>query len=180
MLLCALVWWFSYDHGRQTARTRVARLEAENISLREKVVLLERDLELLSRAQKEAESSQGPAPQEGLAPGAQAELAPAPAAPPKAGAAADDQARGRLTVKLAENKGLFGGRVVLTMVELDSLDQEALVRAHYRDTGRRLAQLMAPGDIFELEVDGEPHQLYLDQIKGSLAFFLIDSMPGGE
>jgi hypothetical protein len=85
----------------------------------------------------------------------------------------------RLTVKLLENKGLFGGRIVITLVELDSLDQEALVRAHYRETGRRLAQLMAPGDILELDLDGAPHRLYLDQIRGTLAFFIIDGLPGG-
>jgi hypothetical protein len=65
------------------------------------------------------------------------------------------------------------------MVELDSLGKEALVRAHYRETGRRLAQLMAPGDILEIDLDGEAHQLYLDQIRGTLAFFLVDDMPGG-
>jgi hypothetical protein len=38
---------------------------------------------------------------------------------------------------------------------------------------------MVPGDVFALEVDGEPHSLYLDQIRGALAFFIIDGLPGG-
>jgi hypothetical protein len=234
--LCALVWWFSYDHGRESARTRVARIEAENISLREKVILLEEDVKRLNadlrgaRGQRGADA-EGPgeagadgsleenagvpsevssdaqgrreagadgsletsadargsdsrveaAPRGASAdPASPAVLAPRPPAPPAIGGTPAAPDRGRLTLKLSENKGLFGGRVILTMVELDSLDQEALVRAHFRDTGKRLAQLMVPGDILELDLDGEPHRLYLDQIRGTLAFLIVDGTPGGD
>jgi hypothetical protein len=172
MALCALVWWFSYDHGRGSFRARVARLEAENLSLREKAALLERDVEILGGQLAEARAALGPA--DPAAASALGELPPVPAAPREAAEGS------RLTLKLAENKGLLGGRVVLTMVELDSLDQEALVRAHFSETGRRLARLMVPGDIFELELDGEVHRLYLDQIRGTLAFFLVDALPKGD
>ncbi|MDR1487039.1 MAG: hypothetical protein LBT62_03440, partial [Deltaproteobacteria bacterium] len=47
MLLCGLVWYFSYDQGKSTAKKRVYRLEAENISLREQMLLLEKDIEIL-------------------------------------------------------------------------------------------------------------------------------------
>ena len=238
-LLCGLVWWFSYDHGRESSKSRVARTEAENISLREKVALLEEDVKALSanleRAKRAASAGQkeaggeaggevgsrpalseadgsgavsnqegrmdynradsgqadsgiadaaradsgqaGPGAASGspkpVASGSPAELPPVPAVSGSSGRAGAD----RVTVKLSENKGVFGGRVVITLVELD---QEALVRAHYRETGRRLAQLMAPGDILELDLDGEEHRLYLDQIRGTLAFFIVDGLPGGE
>ncbi|MDR2443311.1 MAG: hypothetical protein LBE31_07315 [Deltaproteobacteria bacterium] len=157
MLLCVLVWYFSYDQGRQTSRTRVARMEAENLSLREKVTLLEEEVKIL-RSQNKADAEK---------PKDQALQMP-------------ESSASRLTVKLSENKGAFGGLVVVTLVELDSLNQEALVRIHYRDTGRRVAQLMVPGDLMAVDIKGQAHQLYLDQIKGSLAFFIVDGLPGDE
>jgi hypothetical protein len=179
MGLCALVWWFSYDHGRSVARTRVVRLEAENISLREKLILAEDDLRVVSArlAEKEAAEPAAPAPVAPTGDPAQGVELP-PAAP--AQAAEGETGKSRLTVKLSENKGLFGGLVIVTMVELDSLEQEALVRAHFPQSGRRLARLMVPGDIMELELPDGLHRLYLDQIKGSLAFFLVDALPSGE
>jgi hypothetical protein len=141
----------------------VIRLEAENISLREKVILLEEEALVLKQQASVGSSEPNPCVQ--------------PSNPTSA--VPRDQAQGeRLTIKLAENKGAFDGAVVITLVELDSLDQEAIIRVHHRTTGRRETKLMVPGDIFEIDIEGRKHQLYLDQIKGSLTFFIVDGLPG--
>ncbi|MDR0356259.1 MAG: hypothetical protein LBJ64_11100, partial [Deltaproteobacteria bacterium] len=49
LLLCGMVWYFSFDQGRGTAKSRLARLERENISLREQLILAEADLSVVSR-----------------------------------------------------------------------------------------------------------------------------------
>jgi hypothetical protein len=164
LLLCGLVWYFSYDQGRSTAKKRVYRLEAENISLREQIALLEKDIEILKQGQL---------------PGAPPKPADPPASTHEPGSSSDDQSKGRLTVKLSENKTAFGGKVIVSLVELNSIDQEALVRLHFTDSNNRQATIMNPGDIFEFELEGQPHKLYLDQIKGSLAFFILDGLPSG-
>jgi hypothetical protein len=173
LLLCGLVWWFSYDHGRSAARGRLYRLEAENISLRERVVVLENDLqyykEKLKQAGLLAPSNNRPVGEvKRETRGEEAKEVPF----------SDNQAHGRLTVRLSENKSVFEDQAKVSLVELNSLDMEALVRVRHNDTGRREAMVMRPGDLFELEVGGVKRGLYLDQIKGSLAFFIIDRLPG--
>ncbi|MDR0355506.1 MAG: hypothetical protein LBJ64_07185, partial [Deltaproteobacteria bacterium] len=90
---------------------------------------------------------------------------------------ADDQAGGRLTVRLSENKAAFGNKVVLSLIEIDSLENEIIVRMRQRDGAQRTARSLSPGDLFEFELDDGKHSLYLDQIKGNLAFFIMDGLP---
>ncbi|MDR3205428.1 MAG: hypothetical protein LBV23_11940 [Deltaproteobacteria bacterium] len=151
-------------------------MEAENISLRERVIILENDLAYYKDKLKQAEAKLAPdhsrrgeevKPKEAAEGEKDKNLSPS-----------DNQSRGRLTVRLSENKSVFEDKAVVSLVELNSLDMEAIVRISHNDTGRREAMTMKPGDIFEVAVEGGKHSLYLDQIKGSLAFFIIDGYPG--
>ncbi|MDR1308618.1 MAG: hypothetical protein LBL95_01760, partial [Deltaproteobacteria bacterium] len=165
--LCALVWYFSYDHGRSDGRNRVLKLERENISLREMLALAEADIRAVkeSLAAAEAARCQPPGP-DGEAPpasGGAGDQAPGPAEAPRP---ADDQARGRLTLRTMENKAAFGGQAILSLVELNSIDLEVTLRIRDAVSGRREAHVMVPGDLVEFGLDGQNHTLYLDQVRG--------------
>jgi hypothetical protein len=90
---------------------------------------------------------------------------------------ADDQARGRLTLRAMENKAAFGNEVVLSLVDLNSIDLEITLRIRYAKSGRREAHLMSPGDLIEIKIDDTLHTIYLDQIRGNMAFFILDGLP---
>jgi hypothetical protein len=76
-----------------------------------------------------------------------------------------------------ENKAAFGQRAILSLVELNSIDTEVTVRVRHADSGRREAHIMSPGDLIEFDLSGESHSLYLDQIRGNMAFFILDGLP---
>jgi hypothetical protein len=76
-----------------------------------------------------------------------------------------------------ENKAAFGGLAVISLQNLDSIDLEVTIRIRHADTGRRESRLMSPGDLTEIELAGQPHTLYLDQIRGNMAFFIMDGLP---
>jgi hypothetical protein len=230
LLLCGLVWYFSYDHGQTNAKNRVNRLELENISLREKLLLAEADLkvvkEQLAKAEAKAEADkcvddQITFPEDpsgagntlvqdeanqlqvktGLDQAGQAQVIQSQPSQPQTSQTqtsqpqtsqakpgdgesdqlvprpVDDQSRGRLTLRNNENKAAFGDRAVLTLVNMNSIDLEVTVRIRHVDSGRREAHIMNLGDLVEFELQGQKHSLYLDQIKGSLAMFILDGLP---
>jgi hypothetical protein len=73
---------------------------------------------------------------------------------------------------------LFDERLLLTLVEFNSLDKEIVVRLHFLESDLRETSIMSPGDSLKVEVDGRPYRLILESLKGSLAFFLIlESLP---
>ncbi|MDR1297874.1 MAG: hypothetical protein LBO05_11005 [Deltaproteobacteria bacterium] len=206
LALCGMVWYFSYDQGRVSNNRRLARLEMENISLREKLALAEADLEAVRESAAEAvrraragagqngpnDQNIPPSDQNGRPAGRSARgdrvgAGPADSAVDAGSAAvtslasrpADDQGAGRLTLKLAGNKSAFGGAAVLSLVEADSLDQSVVVRIRENGTGNRTAASLDVGELFEFQLAGERHSLYLDSVRGTLAFFILDGLPGG-
>ncbi|MDR0621764.1 MAG: hypothetical protein LBJ61_07800 [Deltaproteobacteria bacterium] len=181
LLLCGLVWYFSYDHGRTDANRVIDKADLENMSLREKLVLAEADIEVLKGTVAELEAklaaAEGGAPTgEGQA-GAEAAPVGTDGTPAAVSRPSDDQSRGRLTLREMENKAAFGGEAILSLVEINSLDLEVTLRIRHAQSGRREARVMAPGDLIDIEVDGQAHTLYLDQIKGNMAFFILDGLP---
>lgn len=192
LALCGMVWYFSYDQGRVSNNRRLARLEMENVSLREKLALAEADLEAVRESAAEAvrraragagqngpnDQNIPPSEQNGR-PADSAADAGSAAATGSASRPADDQGAGRLTLKLAGNKPAFGGAAVLSLVEVDSLDQSAVVRIRENVTGNRTAASLDVGELFEFQLAGERHSLYLDSVRGTLAFFILDGLPGG-
>jgi hypothetical protein len=76
-----------------------------------------------------------------------------------------------------ENKAAYNGQAVLSLVDLNSLDREVTVRIRYADSGRREARVMVPGDLVNFQLGDGTHSLYLDQIRGNMAFFILDGLP---
>ncbi|MDR2301239.1 MAG: hypothetical protein LBF38_04285 [Deltaproteobacteria bacterium] len=208
LLLCGLVWYFSYDHGRtdtvnktETVNRKVSKLELENESLREKLTLAEMDLtaarEELTLLKDRLAKGEGSLVPAGQSPGQNAQSPQAPSepqaevVPPEGGAikapesldqpgpakVGPSENRERFTLRAMENKAAFNGQAVLSLVDLNSLDREVTVRIRYADSGRREARVMVPGDLIDFQLGDGTHSLYLDQIRGNMAFFILDGLP---
>lgn len=98
----------------------------------------------------------------------------ADSASPRPEAAGEPSLR-RLTVRNEESRLILDGQVLLSVEDIDSLDRTATVRMQQLDSGRREARTMAPGEILSLERGGAGHRLLLDQLKGSVAVFILIS-----
>ncbi|MDR2611658.1 MAG: hypothetical protein LBG06_02050 [Deltaproteobacteria bacterium] len=194
--LCGLIYYFSFDNGRQTSRDRVTRLqeqtrrlEAENESLRLQLALQGRELEALRPGAGEGGASPGDGGEAGISGGAAAAPAAAPPAPsalpppaasrapgqpPSPPAMADPEIQ-RLAIRNDENRLILGSQILLSVGGIDSLDKTAVVKVHELDTERRETRIMQPGDSFVIARGGVDHRLLLDQLKGSLAMFVLIS-----
>ncbi|MDR1314639.1 MAG: hypothetical protein LBQ12_13360 [Deltaproteobacteria bacterium] len=241
--LCGLIYYFSFDNGRQTSKARIARLqeqsqrlEAENDSLRVQLDLLRREA-ASPRAGREGalpaaapeplsgrDASRKPGPasdasgQDGPAsdasgqppaspglssqsprpPSPPGDLPPAGAEEPQgtfigdAGLSAASAGEGapprtpdtaasgeptltRLNVRGDESRLLLDGQVLLSVGDIDSLDKIASVRVHQLDTEQRVSTDMQPGESLIIARGGRDHRLLLDQLKGSVAVFILIS-----
>jgi hypothetical protein len=205
-----MVWYFSFDQGRDSNARRVTRLEMENLSLRERLALAEADLQavkdqlvearLVAAQALEGTGNSLTSNQANIAVGSNldnnanidaskdeanttnnntttATDANSSAASTSAVRPADDLSNGRMTLKLDSNRAAFGGKAIISLVEVDSLDQAVVIRVRESDTGKRIATSLSLGDFFEFELGAEKHSLYLDSIKGTLAFFILDGLP---
>jgi hypothetical protein len=110
-----------------------------------------------------SQSEDGPLPEDGP----QSEDGPLPEDGSKASALGGEQEAGKLRLRTSESRILFGGRVVVTLVELDSAERESLVRVHYLESDRRESSLLRPGDSLVLKDSGQDYRLLLESVKGS-------------
>jgi hypothetical protein len=146
--LCFLVYYFSYDHGRSSAKARLEREIAENKALRVQLGLQSQEIEDLKKSLFNA----------GKETGERADPANAPE-PIK------------FAARVAEDKRFFDGRLVLTVVEVNNLDREIAVRLHFVDTAYRETTLIKVGQPLIFVMDDRENRFFLDQLKGSVAFF---------
>ncbi|MDR2141874.1 MAG: hypothetical protein LBR11_08825 [Deltaproteobacteria bacterium] len=159
-VLCFLVFYFSYDHGRASIRGRLEREMAENQALRTQLALLEREMELR------------PSPCVG---GAEAA---SKAAAESAAESARPPGPVKFTTRVGEDRAFFGGRLILTVVEVNNLDREVTARLHYKDSAHRETTLVQVGQALVVNIDGQRQRFFLDQLKGSLAYFsLYENQP---
>jgi hypothetical protein len=176
--LCFLVYYFSYDMGRDSVRSRLAREEAENRSLRVQLALQSQEIEKFKASCPAASPAPG-------RPGAPAGQSP-PDGSQNPNAAVQPPVRPgpvNYTFRAGENRTFFSGRLILTVVEINSLDQEAAVRVHYTDTAYRETTLVKAGQALTVKIDGQESQFFLDQLKGTVAFFSFyenQSLPARE
>jgi hypothetical protein len=72
-----------------------------------------------------------------------------------------------------ENKLILNNQALLSVVSIDSLDKTVLVRIHQLDIEKRESKTMEIGDSFIIKRGDKTIRLILDQLKGSLAVFLL-------
>ncbi|MDR2353986.1 MAG: hypothetical protein LBF22_12700, partial [Deltaproteobacteria bacterium] len=79
----------------------------------------------------------------------------------------------RFSMRNEDNKLILDNQVLLSVLEVDSLDKTATVRVHFLDTEARETRNMGLGDSFVIERKEKNYRLLLDQLKGSQAVFLL-------
>ncbi|MDR2460879.1 MAG: hypothetical protein LBE38_08880 [Deltaproteobacteria bacterium] len=174
-VLCGLVYYFSFDNGRQTSKAQMQRLMADNDSLRTQLELQSKEIDDLRRQRNQF--------QEELARSESAayEAQEPPEASPGA-SAIDAQSTGenaleitRLQLRSDENKLILDSQVLLSLGNIDIADESVLVRIHYLDTDRRETRTMEGGDSFMITRGEASYRLILDKLTGTLATFLLIS-----
>ncbi|MDR2338795.1 MAG: hypothetical protein LBF40_01455 [Deltaproteobacteria bacterium] len=196
-VLCGLVYYFSFDNGRQTAKARIGRYEAEKVrmqseieSLRVQLNLQEEEIRTLksgeaeppSVAEEDARAVLDASPQavDGLAISAagagprEADLSiPQPAEGSDQEGSVDPKDVTRLSVRPGESRLILDDQVRLSVLEIDSIDKVAQVRVQHLDTDARHSRTMEAGDSLIITRGDERHILLLDQLKSSSLVFLL-------
>ncbi|MDR2198818.1 MAG: hypothetical protein LBR53_05080 [Deltaproteobacteria bacterium] len=198
--LCGMVYYFSFDNGRRAAKTRIARYENEMARMEAEISSLRTRLELQS-AEINRLKGEGPAAAPAAAPREtpSAPAAPAiPNAPPEAALPGeppperpadlhipegapkgslkeenDPREISRFSLRTGESKLILNDQARLSVPEIDSLDKVAQVRIQHLDTDNRHTRTMEAGDSFIITRGDERYILLLDQLKGSLALFIL-------
>ncbi|MDR0549089.1 MAG: hypothetical protein LBI10_06750 [Deltaproteobacteria bacterium] len=155
--LCFLVYYFSYDHGRTTAKARLEREIAENQALRIQLALQSQEIEKYKTLFEGGKLVKAEVAKE---PGKEPGKKPAKNAPGR-----------KFAARVAEDKNFFDDRLILTVVDVNNLDQEATVRLFYVDKAYREATLVKVGQNLTVKLNNQESQFFLDQLKGSVAFF---------
>lgn len=141
-LLCGLVYYFSYDQGRQSATFRLEALRreagAEAQVQRQEILRLRAAL---------AECGRTAAPATG------------PEAPPL----------DRIPLKTNQSRFLFGGRLVITLLKVESADSRASVQLNFIDEERLLAAELAAGGSLKFTLDGRSWAVVVSALSLSTA-----------
>ncbi len=130
LLLCVLVYHFSYDQGRQSS---AIRLEALRREAETEAQVQRREILRLRAALAECDRKK-------------AAPAAAPETPPL----------DRIPLKTNQSRILFGGRLVITLLAVESADNRASVQLNFIDEERLLAAELAAGGSLKFTLDGRP------------------------
>jgi hypothetical protein len=83
----------------------------------------------------------------------------------------------KFAARVGEDKPFFNNRLILTVVDINNLDKEAAVRLHFVAAAHRETALVKVGEPLIVPFEGRDRQFFLDQLKGSVAFFSLTEAP---
>ncbi len=133
IILCGLVYYFSYDHGREAMRQDYDSLREEAgrelESQKREIMRLAAALAACTR-----EASQASAPP-----------APAPAAPPA-------QAE-RLVLRSGQSKIIFDGQLVVTLLQVAGTENRVLLQLNFLEEERLITESLAAGGSLKFTLD---------------------------
>lgn len=135
IVLCGLVYYVSYDHGRQDTEHQLAQVRreaAENLELQRREILrLEGQLSACL----------------------------------KPGASSAPMALDRIPLRINQSRLLFDNRVVLTLLAVDSAENTARVQLNFIEEGRLAAEDLAAGGSLKFSIDGRSLALVVSGLK---------------
>lgn len=138
ILLCGLVYYFSYDHGRQEVELRldaVRRQAADDLELQR--------LEIM-RLQKLLRECRG-GPEEGTAPAAIE----------------------RISLRVNQSRIIFDGRLVLTLLKVESAENKAVVQLNFLEEEKLTAEEIMAGGAMRFDFEGRGWALVLSGLSMS-------------
>lgn len=142
IVLSALVYFFSFDQGRDSVQPRIERLQT---ALRAKERTIEQMAVEIDRLKKELEAA-------------------------AVDQAADDgpaeplDGKDRVSVRLNASRVLFDGRVVLTCLGIDREGRQARLQVNLVGPDKLVTQTVGLGQTLRLEVGGQELIIILEQI----------------
>lgn len=137
--LCLLVYYFSYDHGRQSMRPKLEAVEKQAIA---ELSLQRREIVRLQAALAEC-GRDAPADE------------PLPL--------------NRFPLKINESKILFGGRLVVTLLEVDNPENKARIQLNFIEQERLLAKDLIAGGSLRFAMDGRSWAVVVSALSLSTA-----------
>ncbi|MDR1043558.1 MAG: hypothetical protein LBP33_00345 [Candidatus Adiutrix sp.] len=140
IVLCGLVYFFSYDHGRQSLKPPLERLEAYRQEASLELENQRREILRLQAALAECD--------------VQNDLAPS---------------LDRIPLKVNQSRILFGGRLVLTLLKVDSAESRAAVQLNFIEEERLVTRELAAGGSLRFALDGRDWAVVISALSLSTA-----------
>jgi hypothetical protein len=150
LLLCGLVYFFSYDHGRRSLKLQFDKYKLEAASL-----LDSQRLEILNLHTALANC--------------------------RAQVGQQAVAVENITLKVNQSRLLFDGRLVLTLLRVDSADNKALVQLNFLEEEKLVQEEIPTGGSLRFGLDGGGWTLLLNSLSLSSANFnFLESLESKE
>ena len=157
IVLCGLVYYFSFEQGRSAVSSKMTRLET---ALKAKERVIEHQGVEITRLQKQLE-----------------------ACPEKAAEtilsneeSLSDQ---RITIRQGASRIVFSGRLALTCLEIDRAKKAADLRINLVQEDRLIEETIGLGQGLRFTLDGQEYTLILDQLQSSFVSVQIFKKTAG-
>ena len=163
--LCALVYYFSFDQGRQAQNGRVVSLETALAAKEKSAEGMAVEIRSLKTALENCRRSANQAAGEGV----QA----------AGGDNADGQAdEGRLSLRLGAARTLFENQVTASCLEIDRSGNRAMVQINNLDNQAVVSKWVGLGQALPFNLSGRPMILILEELHPSMITARVIPKPG--
>jgi hypothetical protein len=157
VILCALVYYFSYDQGRDAVRNNYDAFKQE--ASRE-LEAQSREIMRLSAALAECSREKPPA---------QAAAGAAPPPPPSPAETAPPAAVERLLLRSGQSKIIFDGQLVVTLLQVAGTENRALIQLNFLEEERLVTENLATGGSLKFTLDNRNWALVASSMSVSSA-----------
>ncbi|MDR1921502.1 MAG: hypothetical protein LBS31_07150 [Candidatus Adiutrix sp.] len=144
MMLCGLVYFFSYDHGRQALRPQLEALQKKaGLELENQRLEILRLRAALNECQTGGASARGPQPLD------------------------------RVSLRTGHSEILFDGRLVLTLLRVENTENRILVQLNFLEEGRLVSEMLGAGGSLKFQMDGRNWALVVSALQLASANFSV-------
>ena len=142
--LCAMVYYFSFDQGREAMKPTIAEWQ-DTVAAKNRIIeKMALEVDYLKQ-----------------------ELAKARAGSPGPGELPDDGGTDRVVLRTGTSRILFEARLVLTCLEIDRDNKTARLQINLVQDGKVLTETIGLGQNVNIGVNGQGYTLILEQIHSS-------------
>ena len=148
ILLCALVYYFSFDQGQRAMEIKTAKIE-ESMAAKDRLIeSLALEVRNLKRDLAKAESGSS-------------------AGQSDSGGGMEETGADRITVRLHSSRILFDQRLVLACLEIDTAGKKATLQINLIQEDKLLSQEVMLGQGIRFSLQSRPYTMLLDSIHSS-------------
>ena len=140
IVLCGLVYFFSYEQGRQSLKPSLEKLEAYRQEAGLELTNQRREILRLQAALADCDIQNSQTP-----------------------------SLDRIPLKVNQSRILFGGRLVLTLLKVESSESRAVVQLNFIEEERLVTQELAAGGSLRFSLDGRSWAVVISSLSLSTA-----------